>query len=479
MSVSHQNQTGLHVMGELPTILGSITHAVFKGLPLVPAFVLLFGAVGYLASTQVEKEFEARAEIIMLSKRLEDDRALITGSQRPMVLPPQTQDLISETHILGSTTLIEQTLQQLSSAQLINGQDDGLRGAIGAMRSSEDLDAMDRQSAEALAEAVYDITERLTVMIEPGSNIISITMFHEDPEYAVTFLDAHLESYFVYRDNLTRDNAQVDFLTKRVSDLQDDLANVNDERRRMLEESSAIDPTAEVELNWQTMRDELSRIGELETQLRSLESNLRVRRSSLQAWQSSGTYDMPISGSGRNGGGERPGDATGYLLELHSALAEARTRFNDTSNAVIQAQQQFSDAKASYTQALSQEVAALDRNAQALRSELSSKKKTLANLRSENEKLSKLQGELAGLDTRLANIQANFTLALSSLESAQSLQITNSRLANVKVLQEPSLTSLDPVSPNMWLFVLSGAALGFLLCVLLSLVLFTRPKRTN
>ena len=479
MSLSHQSQTGLDVMGELPTILGSITRAVFKGLPLVPAFVLLFGAVGYFASTQVDKEFEARAEIIMLSKRLEDDRALITGSQRPLVLPPQTQDLISETHILGSTTLIEQTLASMSGAQLTKDTAIELRGTAAATASALEGEGQDLQDAEALAEAVYDIAQSLTVTIEPGSNIISINMIHQNPDYAIAFLDAHLASYFVYRDNLTRDNAQVEFLTKRVDDLQQELANVNDERRRMLDDSRAIDPTAEVELNWQTIRDELSRKGDLETQLRSLESDLRVQRASLQAWDASGPYDMPISGNRQSGSAERPGDANSYLLELHRALADARTRFNDTSDAVQQAQRQFRDAKASYTRSLRQEVAALNGNVEALRSELSQKNSTLANLRTKNEKLSKLQGDLAGLDTRLANIQANFTLALSSLESAQSLQITNSRLANVKILQQPSLTSLEPVSPNMWLFILSGAALGFLLCILLSLILFTRVKQVD
>ena len=476
MSLSHQNQASIDVLGELPSIIGSLTKAVFKGLPLLPAFMLLFGALGYFASTQVEKEYEARAEIIMLSKRLEDDRAFITGSQRPLILPPTTQDLISETHILGSITLIEQTLNRMPGAQLTKAVSEttpGMKATYSAAMANPEARL---KTAEALEAAIYEASESLTVTIEPGSNIISVSMVHEDPEYAVAFLDAHLESYFVYRENLTRDDSQVAFLSKRVDDLQEELAEVNDLRRKTLDESFAIDPTAEVELNWQTMRDELNRIGVLETQLRGLEADLRLQRSSLQAWQSTGPDEMPLGSSSSNGGSDRQNEANDYLLELHKVLADARLRFNDTSDVVLQARQQFTDAKASYTRSLEQEVAALDQNVQALRSELSQKRKSLDGLRTKNERLSKLQGELAGLDTRLANIQANFTLALTSLESAQSLQISDARLSNVKVLQQPSLTSLEPVSPNMWLFVISGAALGFLLCVLLSLILFTRAK---
>ena len=296
------------------------------------------------------------------------------------------------------------------------------------------------------------------------------------PDFAVAFLDSHLESYFSYRDNLTRDNSQVEFLTRRVEDLQRELSDVNGQRRQALENSRAIDPSAEVELNWQTMRDELDRIGTLEAQLRGLEADLRLQRSSLKAWEAAGPYDMPISSGGRSGSAERPGDGNNYLIELHKALADARVRFTDTSDVVVEASRQFQEAKASFTGALREETAALDQNVDALRAELAAKKASLSGLRTKNERLSKLQGELAVLDTRLANIQANFTLALTSLESAQALQFSDSRLSNVKILQQPSLTSLEPVSPNMWLFIISGAALGFLLCMLLSLILFTRAK---
>ena len=261
MSSSNEKSSAIDVMGEIPSLLGSISNALLKGLPLLPAFLLLFGAIGYFASTQMDEEFEARAEIIMLSKRLEDDRAIITGTQRSLVLPPATQDLISETHILRSITLIEQTLSSMSGVQLVKGDLAGGIDELGETLSDGSDAQISFSDLDAFESAVFKVAENLVVRIEPGSAIISITLIHTDPQFAVQFLDAHLENYFQYRTDLTQDNSQIDFLTERVETLQIEMAELNDRRRAALVRSAAIDPEAEADLNWQTMRDELNRIG--------------------------------------------------------------------------------------------------------------------------------------------------------------------------------------------------------------------------
>ena len=468
------------LMGDVPSVLGSLSRAVLKGLPLIPAFMLLFGAVGYFASTQTTAKYEAKAQIIVLSKRLDDNRVTISGQERSVIIPPQTADLISESHILGSITLIEQTLSHMSGAGLTKRELVDLRGreeadTAGAVVTVATSVAPAAQSSDEFEEAVYQISENLNVMIEPGSNIISVTLMAEDPDFAVRYLKAHLEMYFLYREDLTRDNSQIEFLVERVDSLQRELADVSAERQETLSNSRAIDPAAEVELNWQTIRDEYDRIGALEVRLRELEANLRLQQSSLNAWEATGELDLPLGG----GGGTSASASYNYLFDLHQAMKEASTKYTDTMEPVVQSRQQFLAAKANYLATLRQEVSAGSQNVDALKSEVADKKSTIARLRSKNEQLSQLQGELKGLDARLENTQLNYASALTNLENIQAALRTGVGLSFIRVLQEPSLTSLDPVSPNSVLFIASGAALGFLLCLLLSVVLFTRPAKTS
>lgn len=448
------------VLGDVPSVVGSVSKAVFRGLLLMPAFVLLFAAIGYLASTNAKDVYEARAEVIVLSKRLEDNRVSLGGTlSRSVILPPATQDLISETHILESITLIEQSyIDAAPNNGLFQLEGSEFNGKI-------DIDA--------LAEAVLELSEDFEVIIEPGSNIISLNLRHENQNFAIDYLSAHLDNYFSYREDLTKDNTQISFLVERVEELEKELTEVTQLRQDILAQSSAIDPESETELNWENIRDEHGRLSRLELRLSELESDYRLQQAALITWNASGPDELPLGGASPS----VPLDTYEYLVRLHGTLTDVSARYIETRPQVTVAREQFINAKAGLINSLQQELNATGANIDALVNEIHIKRGAISALRNKNGQLSKIQSDLAALDAKLDTTQESYTMALSSLEDARAASITSTGLSNIRVLQQPSLTSLEPISTNRLVYVLSGAALGFLLCILLSVVLFTRPSQ--
>jgi uncharacterized protein involved in exopolysaccharide biosynthesis len=169
------------------------------------------------------------------------------------------EDLASEVEILLSPDVIERTITHLKEKNLYAVKKksavpllDDIKNAIGYVKRL----LSDRSKQKGMSKEVYEIKESLKTVIMPASNVIEISFYGNDPNYAVIFLDALLNQYIMHRMQIYYPEEAEEFFSQQKSGFSEGLEKKRKEWIELVEKNRTADPLKEIENNL-TIKKEL------------------------------------------------------------------------------------------------------------------------------------------------------------------------------------------------------------------------------
>jgi succinoglycan biosynthesis transport protein ExoP len=171
--------------------------------------------------------YSASGTIFVRGKKIEKSPAEI----EPVDLRPTSvtkEDLSSEDQILTSFDVIERTINDLKDRKLYKKENG---------------------ETPSLFDEVYQAKGNIKTELVPASNIITVTFYDKDAQYAVTFLKALIDQYMAYRLQVYNPNKAESYFSQQADQFNERLKRKEDELMGIVSKTRAPDPQKEIENN--------------------------------------------------------------------------------------------------------------------------------------------------------------------------------------------------------------------------------------
>ncbi|WP_250654731.1 GumC family protein [Alkalimarinus coralli] len=245
----------------------------FANRKLIRRIFVGFAIFTLLVSLLPQKWWELSGQVIVLSKKLSQstETESMYGTPAARYLPPELQDLETESNILRSQELIRKTVSELHASGEFYLQPglidtwvlEPVKTAIAPIKdqiTSTINDLFDKEPEEEKDSTIDElsefVSEELTTEILPGSNVILITFKFTDPDMGVMFLNKHLDNYLEKRRELLLDEANIDFFLDKKNRFQARFEELEREKTKLLNDYGATDPDRELTLTMDQLFDE-------------------------------------------------------------------------------------------------------------------------------------------------------------------------------------------------------------------------------
>jgi uncharacterized protein involved in exopolysaccharide biosynthesis len=344
-------------------------------------FAVVLGGVTYLYTTV--PKYDSVAQLIVRF----GDRSIpeVDRTQVTELTPSDRREIVlSHAAILGSHDLAEATIN-----------------AFGLDTVYPEIVADPPAQWSPMDEAVKTFLANLSVDVGTSDNIITVTLFHPDKDLVPKLVHKLIEIY-VARQTAVYHNPQRDFLSTEVKDSGTRLAKAQSELEQFRGKWHITDYDKEVE-------DLLKQRGDVDTSLRSAESNLiqaQHRQQELEQQIRKVPENIPEQASSEKY--RALDDAESRLAELQSKKAQMLATYNENSPALSTLKAGIATAQAEVnarkTALKSRSTSNVNSVYQTLQTDLL---RTSADAQSFADPVRVLTGQLATIDRRLTDLQQN------------------------------------------------------------------------
>ncbi|MCF6290803.1 MAG: GumC family protein [Desulfobacterales bacterium] len=149
--------------------------------------------------------------------------------------PVGKEDLASEAQFLSSPVVIERTIRSLHDRGILFQDVSMAPGVVG--------DIVDRAA------------QSLKVKLVPASDVLAVTYYAKDPRTPVAFLDALMEQYILYRQQIYKPSETEVFFAGQVDKYKKELRDRENELMLLVEQNNAADPEKEIDKNLLIQQD--------------------------------------------------------------------------------------------------------------------------------------------------------------------------------------------------------------------------------
>jgi len=448
-------------------------HLVFKrGSLIILLFIAVMGAVvaGTFLATPL---YEAESQIFVKTGRENVYLPPSLMNQNPVITSNREEQINSEIEILTSRSLLEEVAESIGPKNIYKDLEiDNKSGWLKAIMAEP---AEDRQSS-LLQVAALRLEKALSVTPVKRSNVIDITLRHEDPQTAAIvldklialYLDHHLEVYKSPKSyKFFEDQSQA--LVSRIKDAEDRLETLKkqhnvtsfeEERSLLLSQKGALQ--AELDRTRSQIAETDNRIVQVQRQLsatpRTVPQAEVLEHGPAAALQTK-------------------------LVELELKEKELLMKYTDGSRLVQQVREELKLVRSNLAeqeakqyarstsgpnpiyQNMQEEVYRGQADLKALRAKEGTLTAQLGSYSERLEKLNRVETELKGLQRQVDVEQQNYKLYLAKLEESRiSEAMDTEKISNVTQIK-PANTPPMPVSPK----VTFNLVIGFFLAGLGSL----------
>jgi uncharacterized protein involved in exopolysaccharide biosynthesis len=200
------------------------------------------------------KSYSASGSILVRAKKAEMAPDLLQPTDLK-AYPVTTADLFSELEILTSREVVEKSLAAVGTLKLDE-------------KTSQKISRFSTISATALKRHIK--TELI-----PGSNVVRVSFFWNDPDISFLFLETLLHQYLSYRSEVFNPLQEESFFANQLERFEKNIEKKQQELLDLLGEIKATDPRGEIN-NFLHMK------GKLELNLRLLNANLVDKKKLLE-----------------------------------------------------------------------------------------------------------------------------------------------------------------------------------------------------
>lgn len=220
-----------------------------KRIILATTLVILIAAV--LISFLWPPMYSASGTVLVRGKKLEKSPEAIERVELRPIQSLTKEDLLSEAQMLTSADVIELTIKDLKTRNLYRNR-----------------------NGSSAVEEVYALKNGLKTEIVPTSNIIEISFFDRDREFALNFLQSLMEQFVAYRLRIYNPNQAEAFFTQQADAYRGRLEAKEKELMELIEKNRVPDPQKELENNLLVKADLDRQLNALKTE--AIEKNQYV-----------------------------------------------------------------------------------------------------------------------------------------------------------------------------------------------------------
>ncbi|MGI9316957.1 MAG: GumC family protein [bacterium] len=223
---------------------------------------LLMTAIACGVSYLYPPVYSANGSFLVKSKKIQKDpEALERAEQR--LQPVEEQDLFSEMEILTSEEVMKQAVDSLESAE-----------------NAEELLA---QLGEIPDERYLVLQKFFSAQVVPDSNVLDLKLLADSPIAAQTLLQAIMNQYIRYRDELYNPESLQVFFNQQLNRYRDDATQKEQEIRALISAGGVTQASTQIEHNIAIRKDFMNSITQLESE--AVSQQLEVQH--LEEWLAS------------------------------------------------------------------------------------------------------------------------------------------------------------------------------------------------
>ena len=224
---------------------------------LITVTLLIFAA-GILIAFFWPPTYSASGSILIKMKRPLRSPDEIEGVEKRYTKVDK-EDLASEVEIIRSPEVIERALRMIKYGKILD----------------------DSKTIKISNENLHQINKQLKTEIAPSTNVINLTYYDKDPEYAVKFLDSLLKSYVKYRMELYYPKESSEYFKAQAGDFSTDIDKKNKEWIEIIEKNKIAQPLKEIESNLLVKKELESSLNQLKAQKIELANKIKYLDTAL------------------------------------------------------------------------------------------------------------------------------------------------------------------------------------------------------
>ena len=207
--------------------LRELYFIVFAQRKVIIWTTVVFFVLSVLIAFLWPPTYSASGTVFVRGKKIEKSPSEI----EPVDLRPTSvtkEDLSSEDQILTSFDVIGRAINDLKEKNLYKKE---------------------KGETSPPSEEVYQAKDNIQTELIPASNIITVTFYDKNPQYALTFLKALIDQYMAYRLQVYNPNKAESFFSQQADQFNERLKSKEDELMGIVSKTQAPDPRKEIENN--------------------------------------------------------------------------------------------------------------------------------------------------------------------------------------------------------------------------------------
>ena len=203
--------------------------------------------------------YSGTGSILVKGKKVERSPSTLS-TVTEQFYPVTKEDLVSEEQTLTSFDVVKNTLLYLKEKGLFRKSRPGFLSSIfetfrmnGSKPQKIKLASSEKGKATSnfpeLVEEVYKVLGKLKTEVIPSSNVIKLTYFDRDPEYATLIVNTIMQQYLLFRKQVGNPNQAEIFYQKQARRIKKIIDQKNQELLKETRVKTVSNPKREIEAN--------------------------------------------------------------------------------------------------------------------------------------------------------------------------------------------------------------------------------------
>ena len=460
---------------------------LFANKKLILNIAFFFSLLAVITAFLYPPVYCITGSLIVKSKKIQTSPESVQDNiYNKTILPPTTEDVQLETKIITSYDLIRTSVQGLveEGAALSMTQSrlkwfikktiiNPLRSlaiALGLKKEKEEISFVDQISMEAAAN--------LKTVILPGSNIIEVRLYHNDPAQGTLTLGSMFDNYLKFRHKVFSNPNAGNLFRGQTKTYIEEVDQLKQERLKLLKDYSVSDVQKEIE-------SQLDMISTMKQDLFVLEDEFLKKQRTMAYMDKLLQEYTPIDDSTYK---PFPYDFEDEKIKNFSnRMDDLLFEYYDTLR-VFKADAKKSQLLKNQIDKLWVELVELIRKKielqknelETLKQTIENKKKNVARFVNRNEELIEVESMLDRLNTKIALLKGNYETFYQKLEESKIEEASEaSQMSNVQILSRASIPD-KPFFPRKIVVIPLGILTGILIGISVALIreFFDRTFKT-
>lgn len=215
---------------------------------IINIFLLIFSVVVAVAFLY-PPVYTAHTTLLVKGKRVERNPEVIAPTEE-RIQPISKSDLNSEMTTLTSESVLRDTILSLQKdSHIFNIAEEDLI----EQKNISVMELINRDNS--LSRALKKLKKSISVSNTPASNVLEVSIKWDSPQSAQAILDALLNNYFLYRNNVDKPEKIRDFYNQTVEDYQTAINEKHQQKMKLIKEINANDAHEEIISNLALKKD--------------------------------------------------------------------------------------------------------------------------------------------------------------------------------------------------------------------------------